>query len=68
VLGKLLASDGEVEQGIKELEIARQQAADSPQVRLSLATAYTMAGRTGEAARERAEFARLKKLAGEIGQ
>ena len=68
VLGKLLASAGQVEQGIKELEIARQQAPDSPQVHFSLATAYAMAGRKAEAARERAEFARLKKLADEIGQ
>ena len=68
VLGKLLTSAGEVEQGIKELEIARQQASDSPQVHFSLATAYAMAGKKAEAARERAEFARLKKLADEIGQ
>jgi tetratricopeptide (TPR) repeat protein len=45
VLGKLLASAGQVEPGIKELEIARQQAPDSPQVHFSLATAYSMAGR-----------------------
>jgi tetratricopeptide (TPR) repeat protein len=68
VLGKLLASSGEVEQGIKELEIARQQASDSPQVHFSLATAYAMAGKKEDAARERAEFARLKKLSDEIGQ
>jgi len=68
VLGKLLVNAGEVQQGIKELEIARQQAPDSPQVHFSLATAYAMAGRKTEAASERAEFARLKKLAGEIGQ
>jgi len=68
VLGKLLANSGEVEQGIKELEIARQQAPDSPQVHFSLATAYAMAGRKTEAANERAEFARLKKLTDEIGQ
>jgi len=68
VLGKLLASAGEVEQGIQELEIARQQASDSPQVHFSLATAYAMAGRKSEAARERAEFVRLKKLTDEIGQ
>jgi tetratricopeptide (TPR) repeat protein len=68
VLGKLLASAGDVEQGIKELEIAVQQASDSPQVHFSLATAYAMAGRKTEAARERAEFLRLKKLADEIGQ
>ena len=68
VLGKLLVNAGEVQPGIKELEIARQQAADSPQVHFSLATAYAIAGRKAEAASERAEFARLKKLADEIGQ
>ncbi len=68
VLGKLLTSTGEVEQGIKELEIARQEAPDSPQVHFTLATAYTMAGRTADAARERAEFTRLKKLSDEIGR
>jgi len=68
VLGKLLAGNGQVEEGIKELEIARQQAPDSPQVHFSLATAYSMAGKKAEAARERAEFARLRKLATEISQ
>jgi tetratricopeptide (TPR) repeat protein len=68
VLGKLLVNAGDVEQGIKELEIARQQASDSPQVHFSLATAYAMAGRKAEAAHEREEFARLKKLTDEIGQ
>ena len=68
VLGKLLANAGQAEAGIKELEIARQQAPDSPQVHFSLATAYSMAGKKAEAARERAEFARLRKLAVEISQ
>jgi tetratricopeptide (TPR) repeat protein len=68
VLGKLLVNAGDVEQGIKELEIARQQASDSPQVHFSLATAYAMAGRKAEAAHEREEFVRLKKLTDEIGQ
>jgi tetratricopeptide (TPR) repeat protein len=68
VLGKLLASAGQPEEGIKELEIARQQAPDSPQVHFSLATAYSMAGKKAEAAKERAEFARLRKLATEISQ
>jgi tetratricopeptide (TPR) repeat protein len=68
VLGKLLAGNGQVEQGIQELEIARQQAPDSPQVHFSLATAYSLAGKKQEAAKERAEFARLRKLASEIGQ
>ena len=68
VFGKLLAESGQAEQGIKELEIARQQAPDSPQVHFSLATAYTLAGRKEDAAKERAEFARLRKLASEVGQ
>jgi tetratricopeptide (TPR) repeat protein len=68
VLGRLLVSAGEVEPGIKELETAKQQASDSPPVRFSLATAYAKAGRSVDAARERAEFLRLKKLADEIGQ
>ncbi len=68
MLGRLLVSNGEVEEGIKELETARQQASDSPPVRFSLATAYAKAGRSADAARERAEFLRLKKLADEIGQ
>jgi tetratricopeptide (TPR) repeat protein len=68
VLGKLLANAGQVEDGIKELEIARRQAPDSPQVHFSLATAYSLAGKKEEATRERAEFARLRKLASEIGQ
>jgi tetratricopeptide (TPR) repeat protein len=68
VLGKLLAAAGKPEEGIKELEIARQQAPDSPQVHFSLATAYSLAGRKEDAARERAEFARLRKLVSETSQ
>ncbi|MGO4882872.1 MAG: tetratricopeptide repeat protein [Bryobacteraceae bacterium] len=68
VLGKLLAEAGEVEKGVKELEIARQQASDSPQVHFSLAAAYALAGRKADAARERAEFVRLKQLADESSQ
>jgi tetratricopeptide (TPR) repeat protein len=65
VLGRLQANAGEVEKGIQELETARQQAPDSPQVRFSLAAAYAIAGRKDDAARERAEFVRLKQLADE---
>ena len=68
VLGKLLAGNGHVEEAIKELEIARQQAPDSPQVHFLLATAYLLAGKKPEAAKERAEFARLKKLTSETDQ
>jgi len=65
VLGRLLANSGEVAQGVKELEIARQEAPDSPQVHFSLAAAYSLAGRKEDAAHERAEFTRLKQLADE---
>jgi tetratricopeptide (TPR) repeat protein len=68
VLGRLLANAGEVEKGIKELEMARQQAPDSPQVRFSLAAAYSIAGRKTDAAQERAEFVRLKQLADEMAK
>jgi len=68
VLGRLLANAGEVDEGIKHLEIARQEAPDSPQVRFSLAAAYALAGRKADAARERAEFVRLKQLADEMGK
>jgi len=68
VLGKLLAGNGHVEEAIKELEIARQQAPDSPQVHFLLATAYLLAGKKPEAAKERAEFERLKKLTSETDQ
>ena len=65
VFGRVLTKVGEVEKGIEELETARQQAPDSPQVHYSLAAAYTIAGRKDDAARERAEFLRLKQLADE---
>src|ERR1700691_1581243 len=65
VLGRLLANSGDVDQGIKELEIARRQAPDSYQVHFSLAAAYAIAGRKSDAARERADFVRLKQLADE---
>ena len=68
VLGKLLSGNHHVEEGIRELEIARQQAPDSPQVHFLLATAYSLAGKKQEALKEHAEFARLRKLASETSQ
>lgn len=65
VLGRLLANAGEVDRGIQELEIARKQEPDSPQVHFALAAAYSLAGRKADAARERTEFVRLKQLADE---
>ena len=69
VLGKLLVSTGHGEEAIKELEIARRQAPDSPQVHFLLATAYFVAGKKRKRRSERAEFARLEKIGSiETGQ
>ncbi|MBL0155650.1 MAG: tetratricopeptide repeat protein [Bryobacterales bacterium] len=60
--GRLLVETEKLAKGILELEAARTLAPDSPEVRFSLGSAYGKAGRTAEANREKAEFARLKKL------
>jgi len=65
VLGKLLVTSGQTAKAIQQLELAKKQAPDSPQVHFELASAYLQAGRDDDAARERAEFVRLKKLADE---
>jgi len=63
VLGRLLTNTGDWQTGIPELELARKQAPDVPQTHFALAAAYGMAGRKEDAARERAEFLKLKQLA-----
>jgi tetratricopeptide (TPR) repeat protein len=62
LLGRALA-EGEIDlpRGIRELELALQLEAGSPQVRIALASAYAKAGRREDAAKQRAEFLRLKK-------
>jgi Flp pilus assembly protein TadD len=67
-LGRALVDSGELEKGIKELELARQQAPGSPQTRIALASAYAKAGRSEDAAHERAEFLKLKQLATKPGE
>ena len=59
-LGRLLVASGDLAAGIPELEKAKQLAPDSPETRIELASAYAKAGRSQDAARERAEFLRLK--------
>lgn len=59
-LGRVLVDSGTLDDGIKELETAEKLAPDSPQVRIALASAYAKAGRHTDAARERAEFSKLK--------
>ena len=49
---------GEIEAGIRELEVAVRLAPDSAETHFTLARAYAKAGRDEDAARERAAFAR----------
>jgi predicted Zn-dependent protease len=61
-MGRGLVESGKLDQGIKELELCKKQAPGSPQTHFALASAYAKAGRKGDAARERAEFLRLRQL------
>jgi tetratricopeptide (TPR) repeat protein len=61
MLGKVLVEGGlDLAGGIKELETAVELAPGNPQSRLALASAYLKAGRKAEAAKERAQFLRLR--------
>ncbi len=60
-LGRLMLASGDMAGGIAELEKAKKLAPDSLDTRIELASAYARAGRSQDAARERAEFLRLKK-------
>jgi predicted Zn-dependent protease len=59
-LGRVLVDSGKTKEGIEKLEYAAKLAPDSPQVRIALASAYAKVGRSADAARERAEFLKLK--------
>jgi tetratricopeptide (TPR) repeat protein len=58
-LGRILLQTGDVEGAIEHLERGVAIAPTSRQMRFELARAYTRAGRTEDAAREREEFRRL---------
>ena len=61
MLGRVLVEgDIDIPRGTKQLETAVKMAPGNPQARFALATAYTKAGRKEEAAKERAEFLRLR--------
>ena len=62
-LGRALVDSGDLESGIRELELSKRQAPGSPQTRIALASAYAKVGRNEDAAHERAEFLKLKQLA-----
>jgi len=61
VLGQILADGNlDVARGIRELQTAVRLAPNQPQVHFALGTAYVRAGRKEDAAKERAEFLRLR--------
>jgi len=60
-LGRVFLETGELEPAIQAFETGVKLAPDSPEVRFSLARAYSRAGRNEDAARERAEFVRLDR-------
>jgi tetratricopeptide (TPR) repeat protein len=64
MLGRVLVEGNlDMPRGIKELETSVQLAPDNPQCRVALASAYAKVGRKTDAAKERAEFLRLRKQA-----
>jgi tetratricopeptide (TPR) repeat protein len=62
--GRALVEQGQLDNGIKELELAAKIAPDSPETRYALAGAYAKAGRKADAARERAAFLKLNETRG----
>lgn len=62
LLGLLLMNTGQFEKAVPELEIASKGLPEEPNVFYSLGSAYEHVGRTRDAIKARAEFARLKKM------
>jgi tetratricopeptide (TPR) repeat protein len=60
LLGRLLAEQGDIDEGVRELEKARSIDPNHPQPHIALASLYAKLGRKQDAARERQEFLRLK--------
>jgi predicted Zn-dependent protease len=67
-LGRVLTETRDYDRAIRELEMAVKLAPESPQVRIALASVYAKVGRSKEAAQERAEFMRLRKLTDAAGE
>jgi tetratricopeptide (TPR) repeat protein len=61
VLGEGLTAKGDAAGGIRELEAARDSLPDEVRIRWDLVRAYTAAGRTEDASREKGEIERLSK-------
>lgn len=63
LLGLLLMNTGDFQKSVPELEIASRGLPNEPNVFWSLGSAYEHVGRTRDALKARAEFARLKQMA-----
>jgi tetratricopeptide (TPR) repeat protein len=61
--GRLWLGEGNTDRALHELRTAVKLAPESPDAHFALARALREAGKSGEAAQERAEFERLKALA-----
>lgn len=61
-LGQVLLETGDLEGAIAEFEMGVKMEPKSPAMRFALARAYRRAGRTGEAEKQQAEFARLDRI------
>ncbi len=68
LLGRLLAEQGDIKEGVRELEKARSIDPDHPQPHIALASLYAKLGRKEDAAYERKEFLRLKDRGGRAGE
>ena len=68
LLGRLLADQGDIREGVRELEKARSIDPDHPQPHIALASLYAKLGRKEEAAHERRDFLRLKDRGSRIGE
>jgi tetratricopeptide (TPR) repeat protein len=66
--GRSFTETGDLDNGLRELEKARELNPEEPQVRIGLASVYAKLGRTQDAARERREFLRLNALTKRPGE
>jgi hypothetical protein len=61
ILGEVLIAKGDVTAGIRELEQARDQAPQTVRAHWDLLRAYTAAGRSDDAKREKEEIEKLNR-------
>jgi tetratricopeptide (TPR) repeat protein len=59
-LGRILLNDGELEEAIKNLELAKEMVPGNPELLLALQRAYSRAGRAADSAKVREEYLRVQ--------